>query len=484
MGTAHRHSTPSWKLRRRAGATTALFALLVGLIAPATASASISPSSNTLVIPVGGSATEHKTVGVPSPGLPPKADIEIAIDTTGSMDPSIAQAKADAIAIVTGVQADVPDTQFALVAFKDKIDGAGEYNVVQSMTLNATDVQTAISGLSAGGGGDLPEAQNLVFHNSYNPDTGGAIGWRAGTRKFVVMISDSEPHGAGTSGVAGCTDTSADPNSLDTSTELAGMKAAERTLIMIRQASTASATLACYQGLAAGAFSGGTAVDEGTALAATIVTEIENAFNTVNDIHLEFVSATPAPAGASWLTFSPAQGPVVAPIDLAFTVTATVPAATPTGTYTFDIRAVADGTDIGHQTLTIVVFGFAPGGGSFVIGDGNAAVNTNVTFWGAQWAKLNTLSGGGAPNAFKGFALKPSTPACGTDWTTDPGNSAPPPAGPLPSLMAVIVSSSISKSGSTISGDTAQVVVVSTNPGYQPNPGHAGTGKVVAVVCS
>ena len=49
--------------------------------------------------------------------------------------------------------------------------------------------------------------------------------------------------------------------------------------------------------------------------------------------------------------------------------------------------------------------------------------------------------------------------------------------------MGVIVSSSITKSGSTISGNTPDIVVVKTNSGYAPDPGHAGTGTVVAQVC-
>jgi hypothetical protein len=122
-------------------------------------------------------------------------------------------------------------------------------------------------------------------------------------------------------------------------------------------------------------------------------------------------------------------------------------------------------------------------GGNFVIGDKNAATGTKVTFWGAKWRKLNSLSGGSAPSAFKGFEDTPATAACGQSWTTDPGNSTPPPAGPLPEEMKVIVSSKISKSGSAISGDTVHVVVVKTNPGYAPNPGHAGTGTVVRQVC-
>jgi hypothetical protein len=70
-----------------------------------------------------------------------------------------------------------------------------------------------------------------------------------------------------------------------------------------------------------------------------------------------------------------------------------------------------------------------------------------------------------------------------TPWSTDPGNSSNPPAGPLPAFMGVIAASTVTKSGSQISGDTTHIVVVQTNPGYDSNPGHAGTGKVVAVFC-
>ncbi len=46
--------------------------------------------------------------------------------------------------------------------------------------------------------------------------------------------------------------------------------------------------------------------------------------------------------------------------------------------------------------------------------------------------------------------------------------------------MGVIVSSSIDQKGSTTSGDSLEIVVIKTDPGYQANPGHAGTGTVVA----
>jgi Bacterial Ig-like domain (group 1) len=153
------------------------------------------------------------------------------------------------------------------------------------------------------------------------------------------------------------------------------------------------------------------------------------------------------------------------------------------GSFTIKVHIVDDGGSTADATSTILIFATSSGG-NFVIGDGNAAVGTNVTFWGAQWWKRNTLSGGTAPAAFKGFESSPSSGvACGIDWSTDPGSSPPPPPGPLPAFMAVLVSSSVSKSGSTISGNTPHVVIVQTNPGYAANAGHAGTGTVVATLC-
>jgi hypothetical protein len=49
--------------------------------------------------------------------------------------------------------------------------------------------------------------------------------------------------------------------------------------------------------------------------------------------------------------------------------------------------------------------------------------------------------------------------------------------------MAVLVTSSSTKSGSQISGNTPHIVVVKTNAGYDANPGHAGTGTVIATIC-
>jgi hypothetical protein len=187
-------------------------------------------------------------------------------------------------------------------------------------------------------------------------------------------------------------------------------------------------------------------------------------------------------ATVDWGDTTSSTGTVTGPPGGPFTVSGTHTYST-TGPFTIKVSVTDAGGSNATASCSVLIFATVAGG-TFVIGDENAATGTLVTFWGAQWRKLNNLSGGTAPAAFKGFEDTPSgLPGCGIDWSTDPGNSAPPAAGPLPAFMAVIVSSAISKSGPTISGNTVHEVIVQTNPGYAPNPGHAGTGTVVATIC-
>lgn len=135
-------------------------------------------------------------------------------------------------------------------------------------------------------------------------------------------------------------------------------------------------------------------------------------------------------------------------------------------------------------TSQVLVFAYTSGG-TFVVGDvtaGAPTLGTAVQFWGAEWAKHNQLSGGPAPSSFKRFEDSSATPSCPLKWTSDPGNSSHPPAS-VPSYTAVIISSAIGQSGSNISGNTTHVVILATNAGYGPDPGHAGTGTIVGVLC-
>jgi hypothetical protein len=139
----------------------------------------------------------------------------------------------------------------------------------------------------------------------------------------------------------------------------------------------------------------------------------------------------------------------------------------------------------------VIVFAF-PSRGAFVLGDNTVAAATStsaVTWWDDAWWRLNSVSGGVAPDSFKGFAgsvatLPTTSPAgtCGTTFRTLPGNSPPPTSG-VPSYMGVLVASSVTKAGNAINGRWGKIVVVRTDAGYAPSPGRPGTGTIVATFC-
>jgi hypothetical protein len=187
-------------------------------------------------------------------------DIEIAIDTTGSMTPSIENAQRDARTIVANTQQTLPNARFAIVQFRDEGDSP-EYEVVQPLTADGDAVAAAIAKLHADGGGDSPESYNLVFQRAVSDQA--ALGFRPGSRKLLFVLGDAEPHGAGRAGLAGCDDDSRDPHGLDTAQVLAGLRTSEITLNLVLQASSAQTSLRCYQSLASAAYGNGTATESG-----------------------------------------------------------------------------------------------------------------------------------------------------------------------------------------------------------------------------
>ena len=95
---------------------------------------------------------------------------------------------------------------------------------------------------------------------------------------------------------------------------------------------------------------------------------------------------------------------------------------------------------------------------------------------------MSGLVGPGASRAsFKGFATSAEL-RCGGSWQSRPGNSSNPPA-TIAADIAVVVTSTVVKSGPDIRGDIKQIVVVHHDGGYGPNPGHRGNGQVTSIVC-
>jgi uncharacterized repeat protein (TIGR01451 family) len=201
---------------------------------------------------------------------------------------------------------------------------------------------------------------------------------------------------------------------------------------------------------------------------------------------------SPAPVPTQTVTLSVGSQSCTGTTDASGNVTCTIPSVSvPLGPETVGASFAGDSYyQPSSASTSAIVFAF-PSNGAFAVGNVTAATagTSTVTWWGDTWWQLNHLSGGLAPSSFKGFAGNISLPtsttpgmSCSGTWTTTGGNSPPPVSG-VPTYMGVLVTSSVTKSGSTISGNYVHIVVVKVNPGYQPQPMFYGTGTIVATYC-
>jgi hypothetical protein len=350
-------------MRARAGRTLGALALVVGLFAAfagqALAVDSFTPNPVVVTLQAGQSTTINKTLHLDA--LPGAADILIAIDTTASMGPAIAQAKAEATQICIDVQNAIPGARFAVWDFRDVPDRPATNGILKSLntfTSSCAAVQTAVNAMFAGGGGDFPEAYNPVFHEAYsdpvldasrNPD---AV-------QFLVVLGDAAPHNSPAPAVApSCGNTGADPSGFNSDAEIAGLNANDITLLMIHyQHFGTSTSLACYQELAGA--TGGTAVSGGggSSLSMQIIAQIQAAAAAIDEVRLVVSGAgCQTPTGLN-VSFNPPNpppyGPFTAPVDIMFQETITAP--TVPGNYTCTVTAVVDGTPRATQTINATV---------------------------------------------------------------------------------------------------------------------------------
>jgi hypothetical protein len=235
------------------------------------------------------------------------------------------------------------------------------------------------------------------------------------------------------------------------------------------------------------AYTGPTVILAGASGATLTATMVEDGAND-NDGD----GGSPAPNPTETVTLSVGSQSCTGTTDpVTGNVTCTIPSiSVPLGPETVGASFAGDAYyQASSDSKNAIVFAF-PSTGAFTLGDTTAATagSSTVTWWADTWWQLNALSGGTAPASFKGFAgtitLPTTSPptSCGSNWTTTGGDSPPPVSG-VPSYMGVVVTSKVTKSGSTISGNSVHIVVVQVNPGYGPNPASHGTGTIVATFC-
>jgi hypothetical protein len=343
--------------------------------------ASISPTSITATLEPGESVEETKTVHIET--IPAQVDIIFSFDLTGSMGDIIGTAKTKANEIMTELtNALGTDVQFGVMSYMDypAIYSSCDYNGVMygdpaygdyaysldhSITGDTTAVNSTISGLVLGSGGDFPEDYTRIMYESYADP---AVGWRTGAKRILVNFGDDVPHDCdlneGVPGTSGTWSTGGDPgrdeimgngDDLDLQTVLAGMNSNGVTLIECHTTSYAKDYWDYWTGI-----TGGIAL-ETTSLTlvddvADAVYDVVSAEQYAYDIHL-----VASPGYESWISTDPVSIPEMERCvdDGEFAVTITVPAGTPSGIYSFTI-SVVDGGDVsyGEQEVTITV----PGG--------------------------------------------------------------------------------------------------------------------------
>ncbi|MEZ5978119.1 MAG: hypothetical protein R3F34_07880 [Planctomycetota bacterium] len=118
-------------------------------------------------------------------------EICFCIDATGSMDPLLAATAGAAEQVATLLEGFAPDLRVGAVFYKDMEDLSGGAKVIEELTDKTDKVFKKIGNLSAGGGGDIPEAVERGLEIALDPDE---MGWKSTTNKLVIVMGDAPPH--------------------------------------------------------------------------------------------------------------------------------------------------------------------------------------------------------------------------------------------------------------------------------------------------
>lgn len=320
-------------------------------------------------LPAGESITVDKTLHLD--GLPAKADIIVAIDTTGSMSAALADAKADAVDICTDVQAAIPGARFAAVEFQDypfsPYGGVGDspYELhTAGYTADCLTFGAGVAAMTLGFGGDGPESNNRVHFEAYSDPLLLATRDPDAT-KFLVMLADNVPHSVASFDACPSTSPLSDPgrnninesgagDDIETPDAIAGLNADDHILLYISYIGGA-APLACHEDLAQATGGDAVADEDAEDIGAFIIDQAEETEYTVDLV----VGGQCPPVG---LTFDPAPpyGPFTGEQTILFTEEITAP--TVPGNYSCTVNAVMDpgGPTTAVEVINLTVVAGAP----------------------------------------------------------------------------------------------------------------------------
>ncbi|MFH9292224.1 VWA domain-containing protein [Streptomyces sp. NPDC017520] len=156
----------------------------------------VTPATLEEALDPGGSTGVDKRVRTPA--IPPRPDVVLLVDGTGSMEVPITSVQENLPDIVGKIRAEEPDSRFAVATFGDQqVDrpNAG-FRVLQELTDDISLVQTGVDGLGTDlGGFSMGPSEDWI--NGLWEIADGADGktvFREGASPVVVLVSDASSH--------------------------------------------------------------------------------------------------------------------------------------------------------------------------------------------------------------------------------------------------------------------------------------------------
>lgn len=122
--------------------------------------------------------------------IAPKLDICFVLDVTGSMGDELGRVQKTIRDISGRIQglAGSPAVRYGLVAYRDR--GSDYVTKVGDFTTSLDTFQSRLNGLTAGGGGDYPEAVNEALTQATH-----AMAWDTGeSLRLMFVVGDAPPH--------------------------------------------------------------------------------------------------------------------------------------------------------------------------------------------------------------------------------------------------------------------------------------------------
>jgi hypothetical protein len=114
-------------------------------------------------------------------------EVGICFDTTGSMQPCIAQVRSEVEKVCEQMFEDIEGLKVGLIAHGDYCDGDNVITVLP-LTDDQEQIFKFIREAPDTGGGDAPECYELALHVAQT------LGWGDAPGKILIMFGDAEPH--------------------------------------------------------------------------------------------------------------------------------------------------------------------------------------------------------------------------------------------------------------------------------------------------